>query len=91
LNGLGESCIFREEAIARVHGGGTARFRGGKNFLGGEITIESGCGADGDRGVGLLDERCPSIGSRIDCDGPYTQSSRCTNDAAGDFTAVRDE
>ncbi len=89
--GFDEGGVFGEEAVTGVDGLGAGGARGGEDFVGVEVGLRDGGGAEVDGFVGLGDVEAVAIGLGIDGDGGDAHATESADDAAGDGSAVGDE
>jgi hypothetical protein len=89
--GAGELGVFREEAIARMDGVGTAAARGVDDRRDVQVGLLHGGGADVYGLIGDLHVQRVGVSVAVNGDGAVAQSLGGALDAAGDFTAVGDQ
>ena len=88
LHALGEICIFRQETIAGMDGGGIGDFGGGDDRRHVQIALCRGRRADADRFVGQLHILGVAVGFGIHSDRLDAHFAAGALDTQGDFTAV---
>src|SRR5690606_19845375 len=88
VQGFLEGAVFREEAVAGVHGLGPGLFAGGDDFVDHQIAFGRGGGADAHRFIRQLDVKGVAVGVGIHGNGGNAHALGGLEYAAGDFTAV---
>ncbi|MNE29259.1 hypothetical protein D3C80_1227340 [compost metagenome] len=87
----GESGIFRQKAITRMHGIRTGPGDRIEYLVDDDIGLVGRCGTDMHRLVGHRHMQGIRIGVRIDGDGCDAHLLRCSDNPAGDFATIGDE
>jgi hypothetical protein len=88
---VGESLVFREESVPRMHGVGARLLRGVDDSIDPEITVPRRASADRVRLVGVPHVERGSIALGVDGDRRNAHFTACAGNPNGDFAAVGDE
>ena len=89
--GVGEIAVLAQETVARMNGVRTRGLRRLENAVDAEVRLGGRCLANEDGSIGRLHMRGGGVRLRIDGDGLNPHAPAGSDDANGDFTAIRDE
>jgi hypothetical protein len=88
---FGEDSIFREEAIARVDGVGSAGSGDLRDLLAAQVSFGGSSAGQGIRFVGGANVQCIAVGLGVDGDSGDAHFLQRLGDADGDFATVGNE